>query len=676
MLPEFDATAANDPNTWDPFETADDWLADERIEGSDSWLMSEQDVIVRQYEIMDALLSGLGGGACPVEIFDNSYQYVMKHRLTIDGVPFDLDGKYKHLREVYEDEHPRQRLMASAQSGKSARLMAHMARTLGVKWGGLIGYYFPDMHLAPKFSRDRFKPFMRSNHLLAEHLGAARVGERGSGKGSDATLTMSWGETTLFFMTIGGRTSTEGLPLGAVYFDEVRRMDMRDIERAQERYSAQAEPIDFMVSTAKYPDSDIHHYFLEGDQRYFHTACGCPDGIVLALTFPNCILDMRTSQSSTKKKVAHAFEHAGMRRYGMTEAERAQFYEACYFCPKCSEIIVDPRLGWWEAHAPGNYTHSWQLPQMLSWTYPAGRILHKFEHVIDRDEFNNSTLGLPSVDLEKMPVRLSHVQACVDTSLTWGERMSNKQRKRRMVNTSMGVDIQAGYSIAVIKKRAPNGKHRTVHVEVVEHPESGNHWRRIGELMDRYDVLLGIVDEAPDFTASLNFARAFHGRVWLQNYALGDTNHRNVSWEDPTLKKDKKQKGSTAFKYRVSMKRTVMLHWGCMRWVERANEFPDPHDLIQMLPKQGGKPKLTAHLRIGIRQPTMVVKDLYMEHMTRWVFKEVVPEGPRRQEALARGKIKRVAEWVKEDPHFSHADMWASVALSRISGKMRVTQAS
>jgi hypothetical protein len=64
-----------------------------------------------------------------------------------------------------------------------------------------------------------------------------------------------------------------------------------------------------------------------------------------------------------------------------------------------------------------------------------------------------------------------------------------------------------------------------------------------------------------------------------------------------------------------------------------------------------------------------------MDHQTRWVFRDVLPEsGPRRQEALAQDKVRRVAEWVGVDPHFSHADMWASVAVSRVAGKIRVTQ--
>ena len=143
---------------------------------------------------------------------------------------------------------------------------------------------------------------------------------------------------------------------------------------------------------------------------------------------------------------------------------------------------------------------------------------------------------------------------------------------------------------------------------------------------------------------------------------------------DQTLKTDKKQKGSTEFRYRVAMKRTVMLHWGCMRWVERANELPDPDQLVQMLPKQNGKPVLSAHLRIGTRQPTLVCREIFMHHMTRWVFREVLPEGKGRHDAMIRDKARRVAEWVGTDPHFSHSDMWASVALSRIAGKFGVRQ--
>ena len=615
----------------------------------------------------NAILATLGGGGSPADPYENSYEFVTRNHLTLDGQPFTLDTDYKHLRPVYEDEHRFQTLMAGAQTGKTGRLLAHLARTaFGAAYGRMIGYYFPDKHLPIIFSRSRFKPFIRSNAALARTLGAQMAG---GADGQDAVLSMNLGETMVFFMTIGGKTATEGLPLKAVYFDEVRKMRLGDIERAEERYSAQTDAINIKVSTARYPESDIHKFFLEGDQRYFHTECGCAgEGVVLSLTFPDCIADLRNASSTLKRKVAHAYEHAGIPYLGMTDEERGQYPAAAFVCPKCGEVLVDPREGWWEPHAPNNWAHSWQMPQLISPTFSAGRVLGKFEKNEDFQEFMNSALGLPYVDRDKMPVQGEHIDACVDTTLQWAAHLSYPVRRRRIVNCSAGVDVQAGYGILVVKQTAENGKQRTVHLEVLRNPKDEpdkTWWHVLGQRMHDYQIRLVVIDEAPEFTASLAFAKAFPGRVYLANFALGDNAPRFVQWDDQTLDDDHKQKGQTAHRHRVSLQRTKALHWSLMRWKNRLNEVPPLTTLIQVLPLQGEKVVFSSHLRIGVEGPAavgMVLRD----HLTRFVFRDVVEDDPKAKIKLAQGQKRWVAEFLGGSPDFAFADLYAAIAADRI----------
>jgi hypothetical protein len=619
---------------------------------------------ITEMEIADALLSSLNGSLCPVDPCDNTAQFVERHRLRIDGVAFDLGptGAYKHLREVFEDEHPTQAFMAGAQTGKSARLMAGIVRhACGPAWGRLMGYYFPDKHLPSAFSKERFKPFMRTNADLGRLIGRPSV-RSGGAKGVENVLATAIGETTLFFLTIGGKTSTEGLPLKAVYFDEVRRMKQGDIERAMERYSAQIDPIDWKVSTAGLPETNIHKYFLQGDQRYFHSSCKCAEGTVLSLNWPNCIADLRGATPALRAKVAHAYHRAGLPYLGLSEADRHRYPDAAYICARCGEIVVDPREGWWEAHAPNNWAHSYQMPQLLSVTYPAGRVLEKFENATDTMEFFTSALGLPYVDRNKMPLTKDQVLACVDSSAPWAKHLTVAQRERRMKNTAMGVDVQAGYLVAVVKALTPNGKFATVHLEIVVHET--NPWLRLGEMMDEFDVRCCVIDEAPEYTASANFARSFPGRVFLANYGLGPASPRFVSWGDQQLANDKTQKGKdTAIRHRVSIDRTRALEWCVKRWANRLNVLPTPERLVQVLPRQGGKPVLSAHLRMGQPAPTAIALDLYVPHLCSLVF---LDEYDGDIEAKRQGKSKIVAEFVGEDPHFVHADLYCSTALDRI----------
>lgn len=75
-------------------------------------------------ELTAAMLEAFSSNDRPkLDPTENDFEFVRRYNLKIDGRAFDFDG-YKHLVEVFEDEHPEQVLMAGAQTGKSARLLA------------------------------------------------------------------------------------------------------------------------------------------------------------------------------------------------------------------------------------------------------------------------------------------------------------------------------------------------------------------------------------------------------------------------------------------------------------------------------------------------------------------------------------------------------------------------
>lgn len=595
----------------------------------------------------------------PVDPMADDLEFILRYGLTIDGQHFDFGDKYKHLIDVYRDDWPFQVLMAGAQTGKSARLMARMLRTAILRWGSMIGYYFPDFFLPRAFSTQRFRPFVASSDELREWLGSNAT----KGKGTDAVLTRSFGPSVFYFLSVAGRTSTEGLPLQAVFFDEVRRMSSGDIMRAQERYSAQADPIDMKVSTACYPEADIHAHFLEGDQRFFHTDCSCSEGVVLSQRYPDCIAEIEDG-TEFKRKVQHAFSHAGRPYLGSTEKQIAQFGEACYICPDCGDILTDPREGWWEPHNPEAYVHSYQMPQLLSWTYPAARILRAGENPLDLQEFHNSKLGLPFLDPEAQPVQLSDLQASVnmDTDCRWAMRMTRDWRRKNLKNCALGLDAMGGYNCIVVKMLAPNGKYRTIHLEIIHGDDP---WRESAKLMVELNVRAAVIDQNPHYNEALRFAKAFPGKVFLANYdEHAGTKGKGpmVKWHD-RARDPKDQKGrQIKDKYRVSINRTKGLQWSLKRWKHGANETPHPDELIQELPKQKGKVILTPGLKVGKMAPTPICREVYWLHLRRIVFRKLFAS----EDAERRGEFKVVAEHVGLDPHFGHSDLYANVALARI----------
>ncbi len=604
---------------------------------------------------------------CPIDPGVSVLDFVERYSLKIEGKPFALRTNYSHLIDLYEDDHRGQVIMAGAQTGKSAFLMAMLARMAIVDWGSMFGYYFPDFHLPKAFSSKRFAPFLASSPVLRPFLGATRTDGT---DGSNNVLTRTFGPSTWFFLSVKGKTATEGLPMKGVAFDEVRRMMAGDVQRAEERTSAQTNPWNIKVSTANYPEEDIHGYFLKGDQRHFHTECRCTDGVVLSHCWPDCVIDMRDASPELRRKVDHVFTMACVDNYGVAPEDAGRYPDAVYVCPKCGDIIVDPRRGFWREHKLGRWTHSWQLPQMLSHTYPAGRVWKEFTDpnggVLDIQEFYNSKLGLPYIDKETRGATIEDCLTCVDNESVWSQKMGREWRRANMKNTALGADCQAGYHCVVIKTRTASGKYRTVHVEVCDDPTEGfDPWRRVAQLMLEYDVKVAVIDGAPHWNEAKRFQQAFPGRVWLASYHDEQSSKGRsalIRWSD---RKGTGQRGDEVLdKGRVSINRTLGLRWSLRRWRNRLNVIGNPDTLIQELPIQAGKVVFASGLR-GRRSPVAIVRAVYLDHQTRVAFRKEYAD----EDAKRTGSWKFKAEHIGIDPHFAHAELYCNAAMSRIMGR-------
>lgn len=606
--------------------------------------------------------------APPAELkpYDTLKEFVDAYNLQIRNEPFDWK-KYRHLIPLYEDNHPFIVLMAGAQTGKSVWLMAHMLRLAILMWGALLGYYFPDKELPKKFSTTRLQPFIESAPTLSKWLGK----DQWDRKGENNTLTRAFGASVFMFLSTHSTTGTEGMPMQGTFLDEVRRMDPSDIARALERTSAQASPVTVLVSTAHYPESDIHAYFLSGDQRYFHTDCsqepghsGCADGVVLATCFPACVrkIDDDTDPAFLAR-VRRTFEAEGLDPdlLGGTPEQAEQYPAAVYVCPRCDGVIADPRSGWWEAHNPGAYAHSYHMPQLLLWTFPARRAIAKWESPLsDQEELYNSFLGLPWINPLAQPVQLHHVQACVHDDLSWAIHLPPLRRREAFPSVGMGVDVQRGYNVCVLKALAPNGKHQVIHVEIAHSPEHLGQWKETARLMRRYRVQVCVVDSQPEYSAALSFAKRFPGRVWIANYVEHEGADL-VAWGDRPKEPATAKGGVDSTKYKVVIHRTRGLQRSADRWVNGWNEIPPPDALLQEIPLKDGRAMLTPELRMGRMAPYPLAR-LYMEHQTKIVLERHYPTA----EAQREGRYVMRAVHVGIDPHFAHANLYCDVALGRI----------
>lgn len=632
--------------------------------------------------MMSAFVAGYARNHVPLDACADLVAFAHRYALRVPetGKRINVSNPadpYSHLLDLWADNHPSVVLQAGAQTGKSLWLIVRIIRAMIEHWGAFFGYFFPDYTLPQKFSRDRFAPFVKSAPELAawfareEQDDAPRIkSRRGSASATvattDSVLSRSLGPSRLYFLSTAGRTATEGMPLKGVFFDEVRRMDTGDIQRAMERTSAQTGPLDFKVSTANLPNSDINAFYLASDQRKFHTMCRCADGVILSETFPACVVDLNTSTAQFRAKVEHRFRIAGMLPFGMTDDEIARYGLAAYVCPKCGEIITNPRDGWWEAHNPSAYAHGYQMPQLLGW--PAARGLRKWQaqetRPVDVQELFNSMLGLPYLDPSARRLTDDDLLRAVNTRARWAVRFTEGEYDAAIPATAMGVDVQAGYLVVVIKALTPDRRHRTIHLEVAEPgPEDkGDPWRALARIFERFKVRCAIIDAMPEHSDAQRFALLFRGKVFLCYYNEGRETPM-VRWKDAT---DGGQKGKDAkFKYNISVNRTKMFAWNVRRWSKGNNETP-PGPLNAVLPVTGTAGGTMVVFRSNLRGERKVVdlvRGAYHPHLLGVIFQQ--------QKDPETGVVTVRAEHMGGmDPHFAHADAWASVALDRLSGRL------
>jgi hypothetical protein len=543
--------------------------------------------------------------------------FVTRRPWQIDRHAFDWEH-HQYLWPLYEafQVDPRANdglqmvVLKGAQTGASTLGMLGMI-FIALKFpGSWLSYYLPDQAMTHIFSSNRFKPMVESNPLIAPLLG----GE--SGEGDNSNRLRNLGASSISFGYMGGKTSTESIPLLGVFFDEVRRMEALDINLAQERISHSPYPIDIKLSTAGYPEQDIHAYFLKTNQQYYHSTCQCPDGIVLASEWPECI--------------------------GL------QGEEVFYRCPRCSTVIPNPQDGRYLAHAADHTIPGFHMPQTLSLAplhAPANLWAKYIDPQQDRGEFYRSALGLPYVDPEAQLVVEEDLIACEHAELRW---------ETEGVRCFCGIDQMGQFNDVVVLTHARGGKFRLVHLERIEGEDPFADGRLDG-LMRRYDIACCVCDLNPNFNEALRFARRWLGRVFLVTYSNTDRADM-FQWRDRRRPKDQAMnEPDVKFKFMVTLQRYKAMDYALGLFRERLIEMPHRRGLVQ-----------TVHDEHGVLRPVFMAEELFWPHMTRMV---------RQKHVLDEDQLTYKMQMVKvgADPHYAFSYTYAICAASRLgSGRVSI----
>ncbi len=534
--------------------------------------------------------------------------WLLKNDFHVDSRPFDWDA-HKYLWPLYEDNSEEIVLLKAAQIGATIWLLLRLLWFVS-EHTLKAGLYFPTKEGVEKLSKDRLSKLIDQNRGLR-----ARLTDAG-------TLSLKqFGKSSLYLQHIGGTASKDSTPLDVLAFDEVRLVESRDISQAEERVSHSAYQVKYFASTAGIPNSDIHARFLRTDQHYFHTKCGCPDGVVLCEVFPDCIAVTPT--------------------------------EVFYRCPRCGYRIRDPQNGRYVPHNPGSALRGYQIHQMLSRYISPRKLWQTFQETDNRQEFYNAKLGVPYVDPKNIGLTADELDACVTDTITWQRpSMRDDQLDGRMC---MGVDQMAGFNYVVVLQQT--GTHRRlVRLEVIEEDDP---FKRCHQLMVEHRIDSCVIDAMPNYNEAANFARAFPRKVWLARWT--PTAKTMVQCSDR-----KKEPGSlkratamTKVAWWVLLNKYSAMEFALGQFRDRKIAIPRSEDYVAMLRD-----------RRGFLGPTNLYEH-FRDHLTSVVRQQ-------RERMALNEDHKRVHsgeytyEWIytRGDPHFLDATCYAVFAAERLNKRM------
>jgi len=545
-----------------------------------------------------------------------------------DREPVDFTV-WRYLRDVYaavpsDPAGLDLTIMKGAQSGASTFAML-CTLWLALRQRCQVAYFLPVARTAFAFSQNRFIRMARDNHAIHQLLGdpATPHQRRVVDEGSASVRRIL--ESIVYFTFMGGKVSTEALPLDALVFDEIQAMLLADIERAEERVAASALRTIIRVSTANFAGADIAYFYERSDQRKWHTRCGCSDDVVLAECWdprvgPLCI----DSGNGTTPSVPR---------------------EPFYVCPRCREILLDPQDGYFVAHRPAIPRVGFHWPQMVSPRQTAASILDKWQRRVDTGHFYNRILGLPYADPATQPVTEAQLIAAQNPELRWGPPAQSE-----VDGVYMGLDQMGGDLHVVIAARA-GGKQRLVHLEIVQ---SDDPFRRAAELMALYRIRYCAVENLPNFNEAHRFAKAFPGRVFVVHYQ--DQADDLIAWGDrpgdSAATRLSEEEVKTRFTAAVDQYKTMS--WALSRWVHGEVETPDARTLTQRLRTDQGE---------RLVQVCCDPKEGLWLHLQRIALVTELPEG-REDERKPRRAVRKVGI----DPHFAYAWLLLQVAWARAHG--------
>lgn len=393
------------------------------------------------------------------------------------GRPFGFDG-HEYLREVYSDalsKHPYIVLEKAAQMGASEYAMTRLFWFLDRYPKTKAIFFLPSERLVQDFSSDRVSPIIDdSPRLMKIATGSQNVGLK------------HIGHSSLYMRGMFHKSGVKSVDADFIVFDELDEAAPKNKQQAIERISHSKHGYVLELSTPTLPGYGIDLEWGNTDQRFWHVACGCHEGVILEDTFPECVVPKGDGWVLR--------------------------------CPRCGKEDIDPNVpavvgeyaGWIPKCPEKTEKRGYHLTQLFSKVIPLSRIMTLWHSGRDRDEFYNSKLGLPFAG-DRMPLTLEVLRGCYG-----GEYALEPKRENEGERIFMGVD--QGLELHIwMTKELPSGKRQVIWAERTKYAAGYDPFERVSQLIKKVKPNCTVIDAMPNIVPARQLADA-HRNVYCAHY--------------------------------------------------------------------------------------------------------------------------------------------------------------
>lgn len=403
--------------------------------------------------------------------------WAIQHVRTETGKPLEFDER-PWLKAIWDDPHPRQAGLKSAQMGWTMLAMTKAFHRAGVH-GETVIYTMPGKLDAGSLVSGRIDKIIDQSPELRRLAGrGVKFGRR---KPSDNTELKHMGQGIIYFRGTRGETGALSVPAHVLIHDEVDASNQESLDTYDSRLDAVDPPSarqKYMFSTPTVPNVGIHALYQKGTMHQWLLRClscgweGPPD------------------------------------YYDHTEGHL--LYLKCTVCGSKLNTLE----GRYVAEHPDKDLHSYHLTRLLECI--PGRPdrlqrIHERRQTAEHDYlFDNMVLGIPSKKgtYEIDPERVKAVGWQSGHSSTLGAELFSHQ---------YFLAADQGNTLTVMVGKldpASPGQLRVVYRQRLRDPDKGSEaWGELDRLMEAFQIRMAVVDAMPNSTSAHDFAKRHKGKV-------------------------------------------------------------------------------------------------------------------------------------------------------------------